>query len=141
MSASYENLSEATMLKAPLTTILVLFLYSSLFTTNLSLFLYQEKTEGLAGNFKKSPKAAPRSVVTEVITLRNLMLHVLMCGVRVRDQRSSIFMHYSLVFQDPLSQTMEVNSSFDSLTETAKVMNFRLCIKKKIALDSRDLNV
>lgn len=39
--------------------------------------LCQEKTGGLAGYFKKSPKPAPRSVVTEVIKLKNLMLHAI----------------------------------------------------------------
>lgn len=71
-SASDENLSEATIKVR--TTVIVL-QNSSLFCSALLLIYYkstivvlcQEKTGGLAGYFKKSPKPAPRAVVTEVI--------------------------------------------------------------------------
>lgn len=89
MSAGDENLSEAKMLKVLMTVIVleISYLFCSAFFfiyyKYLIFVLWQEKTGGLAGYFKKSPKPAPRSVVTEVIKLMNLMLHVLMCVVRL----------------------------------------------------------
>lgn len=84
MSASDENLSEATTLKV-LTYIFSLFssAFFFIYYKSISFALCQEKTGALAGYFKKSPNLAPRSVVTEVIKLMNLMLHVLMCVVRL----------------------------------------------------------